>query len=109
MDADLAALNGEDDERDDERDGRREEHEEAEEDIPEEFRKVICYLKDFKDPEGLMCKKYLQFHQFATKLLLCEEGMLFRRAKPNIPPKRVIWDPNKRIDIISKLHDESRH
>ena len=56
-----------------------------------------------------MRKKYLQFQRFATKFLLCEEGILFRRAKPNIPPKRVIRDPNKKIDIISKLHDEFGH
>ena len=35
--------------------------------------------------------------------------MLFRRAKPNILPKRVIWDLDERIDIISKLHDKSGH
>ena len=96
MDADLAALNGKDDERNDVReDGREEqveaiEHEEAEEDIPEEFCKVIRYLKDFERPEGLTRKKYLQFQCFATKFLLCKEWMLFRQAKPNIPPKRVI-------------------
>ena len=89
MDTDLAALNSEDVERGDRREEqveaigdeeveREKEHEEAEEDIPEEFRKVICYLKDFERPKGLTRKKYLQFQHFATKFLLCEEGMLFR-------------------------------
>ena len=94
----------------DEKVEREEEYEEeAEEAIPEEFRKIIHYLKFFEHPEGLTRKKYLQFQRFATKFLLCEEGMLFRRAKPNILPMRVIWDPDERIDIISKLHDESGH
>ena len=110
------ALNGEDDEREeeqveaigDEEVEREEKHEEeAEEEIPEEFRKIIHYLKDFEHPEGLTCKKYLQFQHFATKFLLCEERILFRQAKPNILPKRVIWGPDERIDIISKLHNES--
>ena len=120
MDADLAVLNGEDDERDDGQEEqveaigdkeaeREEEHEEAEEDILEEFRRVIHYLKDFERPEGLTRKRYLQFPRFATKFLLCKEGMLFRQAKPNTLPKRVIWDPDERFDIISKLHDESGH
>ena len=120
MDADLAALNSEGNGREDGREEqveaigdkeveREEDHKEAEEDIPEEFCKIIHYLKDFEHPEGLTCKKYLQFQYFATKFLLCKEEMLFRGAKPNIPPKRIIWDPDERIDIISKLHDESRH
>ena len=72
MDADLAALNGEDNERDDERDDRREdgreeqvqaiegkevereeEHEKAEADIPDEFRRIIWYLHTFERPQNL--------------------------------------------------------
>src|SRR5258706_7306500 len=74
--ADLAALRGEA-ERDNEHVEaagdeeaeikREEEHEEAIEndlldnDIPEEFHRIIYYLKDFEHSKGLTCKKYLQF------------------------------------------------
>ena len=72
MDADLVALNGEDDEREDGREEqveaigdeeveREEEHEEAKKDILEEFRKIIRYLKDFERSEGLTRKTYMQF------------------------------------------------
>src|SRR5258706_8252971 len=59
-------------------------------------------------PEGLMRKKYLQFQRYATKFLL-QEGVLFRCYKPNMPPKRVIWDPDECNRIIRELHDQNRH
>ena len=37
-------------------------------------------------------------------MLPCE-GVLYRRSKPNIPLKLVIWDPDERLRIISELHD----
>ena len=35
--------------------------------------------------------------------------MLFKRSKPNIPPKGVIWHKEERKEIIRKLHDENGH
>ena len=72
----------------------------ADNDIPEEFLKVIRYLQIFERPEGLTRKKYLQFQRFATKFLLCD-GVLYRRSKPNIPPKRVICNLDERNCIAS--------
>ena len=74
----------------------------------EDFRNVIRYLTMFERPEGLMRKEYLQFQHFATKFLL-QDGILFRRAKPNMPPKQVVWNLEDRNSIISELYNESRH
>ena len=81
---------------------------EVERNVPEDFRRVIRYLTNFERPEGLPRKKYLQFQRHATKFLL-RNGILFRHSKPNMPPKRVVWDPEERIRIISELHDQDGH
>ena len=136
MDADLAALRGEAERDDDEQVEAAEEDEEVEgeneykratgddgtendalendapendapeNNVPEDFHNVICYITTFERPDGLMYKKYLQFQHFATKFLL-QDGILFRRAKPNMPPKQVVWNLEDRNSIISELHDES--
>jgi len=56
----------------------------------------------------MMGKQFDSFRQCALRFLV-EEGQLFRRAKPGMPPRRVIWDQNKQKDIMSQLHDESGH
>ena len=89
-------------------DTEEDEEEEDEEQIPENFHKVIRYLTDFKRPEGLTRKKYLQFQKYATGFLL-RDGMLFKRSKPNILPKRVIWHKEERREIIRKLYDKNGH
>ena len=76
--------------------------------MPEDFCNVIRYLTTFKRPEELTRKQYLQFQRFATKFLL-QDGILFRRTRPNILPKWVVWNLEDRNSIISELHDESRH
>ena len=80
----------------------------SEDDILEDFCNVIHYLTMFERPEGLTPNKYLQFQGFTTKFLL-QDGILFRCAKPNMPPKRVVWNLKDRNSIISELHDESEH
>ena len=73
------------------------------EEIPDNFRRVIQYLTKFERPEGLT-----RIQRYATGFLL-RDGMLFKRSKPNISPKRVIWDKEERNEIIRKLHDENGH
>jgi len=53
-------------------------------------------------------KAFRAFIRYATKFLV-NEGLLFRRAKLNMPPRRVIWDRNEQNNIIQQLHDESGH
>ena len=42
-------------------------------------------------------------------MIFLEEGQLFRRAKPGMAPRKVIWDHNEQKDIMGQLHDESGH
>ena len=120
IDADLAALRGEAERDNDEQVEATEEDEEVEEeteheraigddapknntpenDVPKDFHNMICYLTTFERLEGLTYKKYLQFQCFATKLPL-QDCLLFRCAKPNILPKRVVWNLEDRNNIIS--------
>ena len=79
-----------------------------EEEIPENFRRVIQYLTNFERPEGLTRKKYLQFQWYATGFLL-RDNMLFKRFKPNLPPKRVIWNVEEKNKITRELHDRNGH
>ena len=121
MDVDLAALRGKAERDGDEQVEAAEEDEEVkgeneheraigddapENDIPEDFHNVIHYLTMFERLEGFMRKKYLQFQRFATKFLL-REGILFRCAKPNMPPKQGVWNLEDRNSIISELYNES--
>ena len=46
--------------------------------------------------------------QYALRFLV-HEGLLFRRAKVNMPPRRVVWDENDQKRIIKELHDNSGH
>ena len=123
MDADLAALRGEAERDDDEQVEAAEEDEEVEgenkheratgddtpdNNVPSDFGNVIHYLTTFERREGLTCKKYLQFQCFATKFLL-QDGILFRRTKSNMLPKRIVWNLEDRNNIISELYDESRY
>ena len=83
-----------------------------EDQIPENFRRVIQYLTNFERPEGLTRKKYLQFQRYATGFLLriyIYDNMLFKRSKPNLPPKRVIWNVEEKNKIIRELHDQNGH
>src|SRR5258706_12102590 len=76
--------------------------------ISKDLQRIICYLTSFERLERLTRKIYLQFQPYATKFLL-QEGVLFRRSKPNMLPKRVIWDLEEHNRIISELHDKNRH
>jgi len=53
-------------------------------------------------------KQFDSFRQYSLRFLV-EEGQLFQRAKPGMPPRRVIWDQNEQKDIMSQHHDESGH
>ena len=102
MDAGLAALNGADDGREDRQEEqveaigdeeveRAEEHEEVKEDILEEFHRIIQYLQTFERPQNLTRWNNLQFQRYTTKFLL-RNNQLFRRTKPGLLLKRVVWN-----------------
>jgi len=76
--------------------------------VPDELRRIKYYLLTLERPDGMTDKAFRAFVQYATEFLV-NEGLLFRRAKLNMPPRRVIWDRNDQNNIIQQLHDESGH
>jgi len=56
-------------------------------------------LLTLERPDGMTHKAFRAFVRYATEFLV-NEGLLFRRAKLNMPPRRVIWDRNKQNNII---------
>jgi len=103
MDADLAVNEVDSEEEGDNEDEIEEDEDQA---MPDEIKKVTRYLTTFQRLANMTDKQFDSFRQYALQFLV-EEGQLFRRAKPGMPPRRVIWDQNEQKDIMSQLHDES--
>jgi len=103
MDADLAVNEVDSVEEGDNEDEIKEDNNQT---MPDEIKKVTRYLTTLQRPGNKTHKQFDSFRQYAL-LFLVEEGQLFRRAKPGMPPKRVMWDQNEQKDIMSQLHDES--
>jgi len=77
-------------------------------DIPDDLMRVKRYLSMLERPDGMTDRAFGALRRYATEFLI-HEGLLFRRSKPNMPPKRVIWDKSEQISIIQQMHDESGH
>jgi len=77
-------------------------------DVTDELRRIKRYLLTLGRPDGMTDKAFRGFVRYATEFLV-NERLLFRRAKLNMPPRRVIWDRNDQNNIIQQLHDESGH
>jgi len=99
MDADLthAMVNNGDGDNDAEND-----------DMPDELKRIKRYLLTLERPDEMTDKAFRAFVRYTTEFLV-NEGLLFRRAKLNMPPRRVSWDRNEQNNIIQQLHDESGH
>jgi len=105
MDADLTGNEVDSEEEGDNEDQIEEDDDQA---MPDEIKKVTRYLTTLQLPGNMTDKQFDSFRQYDLRFLV-EEGQLFRRAKPGILPKRVIWDQNEQKDIMSQLPDESGH
>ena len=83
-------------------------HDAQPEDMPENLQRIKTYLLTLQRPPGMTDKQFDSFKQYALCFLVID-GLLFRRTKANMAPKRVIWNPQKQQEIIRQLHDESGH
>ena len=92
----------------DDSDGDDEDDEDDVDDMPHDLKRIKGYLLTLQRPVGMTDRAFNSFRQYALRFLM-HEGVLFRRAKQNMPPKRVIWGKNVQNDIIRQLHDESGH
>lgn len=66
------------------------------------------YLTTLTVPEEIPVDKRRKFILKATQFLVYDEK-LWRRGKPNEPPRRVIFNDRQKREIIQQLHDESGH
>ena len=49
---------------------------------------------------------FKRFKGFAVKFLL-SDGVLYRRAKTEIPPRSVLGNKKDKMDVLRQLHNES--
>jgi len=82
--------------------------EDRNDDMPDDLMRVKRYLSTLQRLDGMTDRAFGALRRYATEFLV-NEGLLFRRAKPNMLPKRVIWDKNEQSRIIQQMHDESGH
>jgi len=82
--------------------------EDGNDNMPNELMRVKRYLSTLRRPDGMTDRAFRAFVQYATEFLI-HEGLLFRRSKPNMPLKRVIWYKNEQISIIQQMREESGH
>jgi len=74
--------------------------------MPDDLMRVKRYLSMLRRLDGITDRVFGALRRYATEFL-ANEGLLFKRAKLNMPPKRVIWDKNKQNNIIQQMHNES--
>jgi hypothetical protein len=72
------------------------------------FRNIAQWLVTMKNPRSLNRKEMRQLRRQAGKYLV-ERGMLWARAGPGRPLRRVVDDPDQQEEILRRMHDESGH
>ena len=68
----------------------------------------MAYSLTLQQVDRMTDKAFHSFKQYALRFLNHEE-LLFRRAKVNMSPRRVIWDRHEPKKIIKELYDQSGH
>ena len=76
--------------------------------MPDDLMRVKQYLSTLQRLDRMTDRAFGALRRYATKFLIYE-GLLFQRSKPNMLPKRVIWDKNEQTSIIQQMHNESGH
>ena len=74
----------------------------------ESLQRVGEYLETMQRPAGMPDGEFKRFKGFAVKFLL-REGVLYRRAKMGMPPRRVLGNVKDKEEVLRQLHDESGH
>jgi len=85
-----------------------EDEEDRNDDMPNDLMRVKRYLSTLRRLDGITDRAFGALRGYTTEFLV-NEGLLFRRAKLNMPPRKVIWDKNEQSSIIQQMHDESGH
>jgi hypothetical protein len=66
------------------------------------------FLSTFRRPAGVGVAEFGAFKREATQFLL-KDGVLYRRGKAGMPPRRVVGKQAERKEVLQTLHDESGH
>ena len=74
----------------------------------ENLQRVGEYLETMRRPAGMPDGEFERFMGFAVKFLL-RDGVLYRRAKPGMPLRRVLGNAKEKKEVPRRLHDESGH
>ena len=74
----------------------------------ESLQRVGAYLETMQSPAGMPDGELKMFKGFAVKFLL-RDGVLYRRAKTRMPPRRVLGNAKVKEEVLRQLHDESGH
>lgn len=76
--------------------------------FPQPYRDIAEYLTTLTVPGNIPVQERRRFIRKATQFLL-QNGILWRRAKTDEPPKRVIFNDLEKAEIIRAMHDEGGH
>ena len=74
----------------------------------ESLQRVGEYLETMRRPAGMPDGEFKRFKGFAVKFLL-SDGVLYRRVKTGMPPRRVLVNAKDKQEVLRQLHDESGH
>src|SRR5437588_3793274 len=66
------------------------------------------YLAGMRRPKGMGDAEFRRLKRFAVKFIL-REGVLYRRGKAGMPPRRVLVSGEEKEEVLRRLHDESGH
>ena len=72
----------------------------------ENLQRVGEYLGTMRRPVGMPDGEFKRFIGFVVKFLL-RDGVLYRRAKPGMPLRRVLGNAKEKEEVLRRLHDES--
>ena len=74
----------------------------------ENLQRVGEYLETMRRPAGMPDGEFQRFKGFAVKFLL-RDGVLYRRAKTGMPPRRVLGNTKDKMEVLRQLHNKSGH
>ena len=74
----------------------------------ENLQRVGEYLETMRRTAGMPDGEFKWFRGFAVKFLL-RDGVLYRRTKTGMPPRRVLGNTKEKMEVLRQLHNESGH
>ena len=74
----------------------------------EGLQRVGEYLTTMQRPAGMADSDFKRFWGFALKFLV-QDGILYRRGKVGMPPRRVLVKEEERQEVLKRQHNESSH